>query len=393
MREHWHRASAWVSLRGMHEEPSAALPGTWTAQNPRRLSKGQRAAAIGAVTLLVAAGVWTLHPFLHGLGWGAIFATSFWPIHQRCSRRWPRGRRLLLPLAFTLFILLVFVIPLVMVVRAVLHDSSSVLQWLAIARTQGVPAPDFLYGLPHGDQLVAWWQSALGTPEGISRLSMHAQGQGGFQLVTGERIVGGLTHRVLLVSFMLLTLFFLLRDGESVAQALRIATRRAFGSAGENVARQAVQAIRGTVNGLVIVGFGEGVILGGAYMLAGVTHPALLGLLTALLSAIPMGAVVAVVIAVGMLFAAGHMAAAIVVAAAGGVVIFVADHFVRPVFIGGATRLPFVWVLLGILGGIEAWGLIGLVLGPAVMAVLMLLWREFVGAVKGPLNPTGTESA
>ncbi|MDE1918319.1 MAG: AI-2E family transporter [Sphingomonadales bacterium] len=376
----------------MQEEPSASRPGTWTAQRPHQWSKGQRTAAIGAAALLIGAGLWTLHSFLHGLGWGAIFATSLWPMHQRCCQRWPGGRRLLLPLAFTLFILLVFVIPLVMVVTALVHDSSSVLQWLAAARAQGVPAPDFLYALPHGDQLVAWWQSALGTPEGISRLSMHAQGQGGFQLVTGERIVGGLTHRILLVSFMLLTLFFLLRDGDNVTQALRIATRRAFGSAGENVARQAVQAIRGTVNGLVIVGFGEGFILGLTYMLAGVTHPALLGLLTALLSAIPMGAVVAVVVAVGMQVAAGHMAAAIVVAAVGGAVIFVADHFVRPVFIGGATRLPFLWVLLGILGGIEAWGLIGLVLGPALMAVLMLLWREFVGAVKGPLNPAATDS-
>jgi len=69
------------------------------------------------------------------------------------------------------------------------------------------------------------------------------------------------------------------------------------------------------------------------------------------------------------------------------VVVFVADHFVRPVLIGGATRLPFVWVLLGILGGIEAWGLLGLVLGPALMATLMLLWREWIGAQPGPLNP------
>jgi predicted PurR-regulated permease PerM len=376
----------------MHDEPNASPPGTWTAQDPHQWSKGQRAAALAATVLMVGAGVWTLHPFLHGLGWGGIFAISLWPIHQRCARRWPGARRLALPLAFTLFILLVFVIPLVMVASAVLHDSSSVMQWLATARAQGVPVPDFLHTLPHGDQLVAWWQSALGTPEGISRLSQHAQGQGGFHLGTGEKILGGLVHRVLLVSFMLMTLFFLLRDGETVAQALGIASRRAFGSAGENVMRQAVQAIRGTVNGLVIVGFGEGFILGVTYTLTGVTHPSLLGLMTALLSPIPLGAALAVAVAVVMLAAAGNIAAAVVVAVIGGTVVFVADHFVRPVFIGGATRLPFLWVLLGILGGIEAWGLIGLVLGPAVMAVLMLLWREFVGAVKGPLNPATTDS-
>ena len=58
---------------------------------------------------------------------------------------------------------------------------------------------------------------------------------------------------------------------------------------------------------------------------------------------------------------------------------FVADHFIRPVLIGGATQLPFLWVLLGILGGVEGFGLLGLFLGPAIMAVLILLWREWAG--------------
>ena len=61
----------------------------------------------------------------------------------------------------------------------------------------------------------------------------------------------------------------------------------------------------------------------------------------------------------------------------GVVVVFVADHFVRPVLIGGAVRLPFLWVLLGILGGLETFGILGLFLGPAVMAALISLWREW----------------
>ncbi len=71
------------------------------------------------------------------------------------------------------------------------------------------------------------------------------------------------------------------------------------------------------------------------------------------------------------------MVAAIIVFAFGMTVAFAADHFVRPVLIGGATKLPFLWVLLGILGGVEAWGLLGLFLGPAIMAALILLWRDW----------------
>jgi predicted PurR-regulated permease PerM len=77
--------------------------------------------------------------------------------------------------------------------------------------------------------------------------------------------------------------------------------------------------------------------------------------------------------------AQGSVVAAIVVGVLGLAVTFSADHFVRPILIGGATRLPFLWVLLGILGGIEAWGLIGLFVGPAIMAALILMWREYAG--------------
>jgi predicted PurR-regulated permease PerM len=190
-----------------------------------------------------------------------------------------------------------------------------------------------------------------------------------------------------LAAFLLLILFFLMRDGERVAISLRTGCERAFSRAGVNVAMQALRAVRGTVNGLVVVGFGEGVLLGVVYGLCGAPHAALLGLLTGLLSVIPLGSVVAAAMAAALLAAAGQMAAAVVVGVVAAVVIFIADHFVRPVMIGDATKLPFLVVLLGILGGIEAWGLIGLVLGPALMAVLMLIWREWVGSQQGPLNP------
>lgn len=371
-------------------------PGSWTAPGgtASRSGAATRSQAIAggvAIALLALAGMWTLRLFLPALGWGVIFAVSLWPLFTRCARRWPRGRRLALPAGFTVLILLVFIIPLIMVTVAGIHDGAGISRWLAQAREQGLPPPQFLPQLPFGPQLVSWWQTTLSVPGGLNHLAPHPAPDTASPLGAGGRILGALLHRLLLIGFMLLILFFLLRDGEEITHALHIGSRRAFGRAGENVADQAVQAIRGTVNGLVIVGFGEGLIMGVAYVLAGASHAALLGLLTGLLSVVPFGAMIAVAIAVGLLAAAGQVAAAAIVAAIGAVVVFVADHFVRPVFIGGATRLPFVIVLLGILAGIEVWGLIGLVLGPALMAVLMLLWREWVGSVSGPLNPAPRE--
>jgi len=68
----------------------------------------------------------------------------------------------------------------------------------------------------------------------------------------------------------------------------------------------------------------------------------------------------------------------IVVGAFGFVLNFIADHFFRPQLIGGTTRLPFMWVLIGIIGGVETIGLLGLFVGPAVMAAFILVWRDFV---------------
>ena len=353
-------------------------------------SRGQLRAGLVAVALLALAGIWTLHEFLPALGWAVVFAVSLWPWYARLCARWPQHARLLLPAGVTLLIVLAFVVPLAVVVVRIAHDSVAVLQWLEQVRQQGVAPPAILYHLPAGDHLAAWWQSDLGTPDAIGMLQHRAAGgQGVLPIDTGRKLLVEVVRRLLLIAFMLLALFFLLRDGASVAEGLRIGSRRGFGPAGEHVGRQMVQAIRGTVNGLLVVGFGEGVILGVAYALAGVPHPALFGLLTGLLSAVPFGAVLAYVAAAGLLAAGGDIGSAVAIAVLGSVVVFVADHFVRPVLIGGATRLPFLWVLLGILGGIEAWGLLGLVLGPALMAALMLLWREWVGAQPGPLNPPG----
>ena len=390
------RAPRWASIAPMHSEtPQSDPAGTWFADGPAaqssetspQTSPAQSRAALAAVAVLFAGGLWALQPFLPALGWGVIFAVSLWPWHARLAQRCPRHGRLAIPGLMTCLVLLAFVLPLLMVISAIADESAGVAHWLATASAQGAPVPAFFAHLPYGDHFAAWWQANLAAPGAITHLSHDPQGASRLHLATGEHILGGLLHRVLLIGFMLLVLFFLLRDGDRVALALRIGSCRAFGPAGERVGNQIVTAIRGTVNGLVIVGFGEGVIMGVAYEIAGVPHAALLGLFTGLLSAVPLGSVIAVVVAAGALVAGGAIGPAVAVAALGAVVVFVADHFVRPALIGDATRLPFLWVLLGILGGIEAWGLIGLVLGPALMAALMLLWREWVGAQPGALNP------
>lgn len=367
-----------------HEQPGEKA-GTFRRHHPTEMSRAQSKASTIAALILLAAGIFTLKGFLPALAWAAIFAIGLWPVLTWLGARWPKHRRGLLPVLLIALVLLVFVVPVTLIAVPLVGDAHAASMWIAQARQSGIPAPPALAGLPFGAKLTALWQANIGQPGGISALVTRAA-QGGLVGI-GRTVAAQAVHRLVLLGFMLLALFFLLRDGDDVADELRIGSRRAFGPAGEDVGEQVVRSIRGTVNGLVLVGLVEGVVLGIAYAVAGVPHPTLFGLITALLAMVPFGAPVAFLIAAGMLVLTGDPIAALVIVALGFVVSFVADHFFRPVLIGGATRLPFIWVLLGILGGVEVWGLVGLFVGPAIMAALVLLWGEWVGSRKGPINP------
>ncbi|MGI3777658.1 MAG: AI-2E family transporter [Janthinobacterium lividum] len=325
---------------------------------------------------LVLLGLWTLHDFLTALVWAAILAISIWPLYRRAQRRWPPGRHnILIPSLFTLLVTLVFVVPLVLAAVQIASDAHGSIAWLVDARNNGIPVPAIVGQLPIGQrQVTAWWQHNLADPHGAQALL----GRSTHDAMSLGREMGALVaHRFVVFGFTLLTLFFLFKEGPAVSAQMLVASRRAFGPRGERLGRQVIASVHGTVDGLVLVGLGEGVVLGIAYAVAGVPHPTLLGGATAIAAMVPFGAALVFCAAALLLLVQGSTVAAVVVVVLGLVVTFAADHFIRPALIGGATRLPFLWVLLGILGGVETWGLIGLFLGPAIMSALIMLWREW----------------
>jgi predicted PurR-regulated permease PerM len=369
----------------MTTDTQDAPAGTWVRNKASAISPQQKYTNLIAALLLFLAGLFTLKEFLPALAWSGVFAIALLPWFRRLAARWPRHKRELLPSLFVLGVVLVFVLPLLLIAVPLAEDWHDASQYLDQAEQSGVAPPAFLSNLPDGDRLVQLWQDKIGQPGQISTITHGAIHGGGAKVA--RRIGIETIHRVVLVGFMLLGLFFLLRDSDSVVEQLQVGSRRAFGEPGEDIGRQIINSVHGTVNGLVLVGLGEGLLLGIAYVVVGVPDAALFGLLTAVLAMVPYGATVAVVVAGGVLVISGKAIGGLVIVVAGAIVSFIADHFIRPALIGGATRLPFIWVLLGILGGVTAWGLLGLFIGPAIMAALMLLWREWIGSQKGPINP------
>ncbi len=340
-------------------------------------SRAQQAASAALALALLLLGVYTLRAFLAPLAWAGIFAIAFWPLYGRACARFGTGRyNVLLPAVFTLAVALIFVAPLSLVGVELASDSHLVSDWLHDVEQNGIQEPSLLHHLPFGQAAVdGWWQENLADPGSARELVQRATRD--HVADTGRVIIAQVARRLTVFVFTLLTLFFLFREGEALTTQLRRSANRTFGPGGERVGRQMIVSVHGTVNGLVLVGIGVGVVLGIVYAIAGVPEATAFGAATAVAAMIPLAAPVVFAIAALTLLAKGAVAWGVTVFCTGMAVTFAADHFVRPTLIGGATKLPFLWVLLGILGGVEVWGLIGLFVGPAIMAALMLLWREW----------------
>ncbi len=275
-----------------------------------------------------------------------------------------------------------FVVPLGLVGIQLAREAHAAAAWVRNAQENGVEEPNALKRLPFGQaQVDEWWQQNLADAGGAKQLVQRTTR--GNAVDVGRMVGAQVARRLTLFVFTLLTLFFLFREGEALTRQMRRAAARAFGPSGERLGQQIIASVHGTVDGLVLVGLGVGMVLGVVYAVAGVPHPTSFGALTAIAAIIPFGAPIVFACAALLLAAKGSVGWAIAVFATGVVVTFLADHFVRPALIGGATKLPFIWVLLGILGGVEVWGLIGLFLGPAIMAALIMLWREWAGEAPG----------
>ncbi len=139
------------------------------------------------------------------------------------------------------------------------------------------------------------------------------------------------------------------------------------------------------MNGVVLVGLAEGLIIGISYWIADAPHAAILGLSTGALAMIPFAAPLIFTGVSITLMAQGNMVGSIGVFIFGTLVLAVGDHVVRPKIIGNSVELPFLWVLFGILGGVEVFGLIGLFIGPALMALVVMMWNDMTATENQPL--------
>jgi predicted PurR-regulated permease PerM len=279
-------------------------------------------------------------------------------------------------LALTLLIGAIILVPLGYGLGRLIDEAQSLSQVITDMKTTGIPVPPWLTTLPvFGEWASNFWQKSVGSPTAADE-TLHWLTSGGAIAYT-KSLASQLIHRFLSFLLTLVVLFFVYQHGADLGQRILATGHKLFGETGSRYLAHATAAVRATVNGLVLVGLGEGLLLGIGYAFTGFSHPAILGALTGVFAMIPFAAKLIVLSCVLVLMAEGSMAMCLGLAVFGVVVILLADNYVRPLLIGGSVQLPFIWTLLGIFGGLENFGLLGLFLGPTLMAVLMSIWRDW----------------
>lgn len=350
-------------------------PSPDSASRPRAQQIARAALYAGLLSLAL----WVIRAFIPAVAWACVIAIALWPLLNRFDAYRPfRDRPTVIAIAITLTMSLLVVLPVAIGLDQAAGQAHDLREWLHGVQSNGIPLPEIVHRLPFGaSQVDAWWQAHLAHPlHGTNAVKGF---NGDTFLAFGRQVGSKLAHLLLDFVCMLITLLVILRSGRRLSCVLMQGANRAFGTNGAQLIERMAAAVQGTVTGLIVVGLGEGALLGVAYALAGVPHAALLGLVTAIAAMLPFCAPIVFCGAALWLFVQGATVAAASVAVFGFIVVLIAEHVCRPVLIGSSARLPFLLVLFGILGGAETFGLIGLFIGPALMTVLTLLWSEWVG--------------
>lgn len=327
---------------------------------------------------LVAAAIWAALDFLPALIWAALLAVALWPLYERTAHAMAHGPSAVTALLFTLLIGAVVFLPVGLAIYEIAQQSGTLGTFISQAHDNGVPVPEWIARLPvAAGALEQWWRDNLARPEAATALfqSLNADSVSNLMKTVG----GQLLRRLFLLVVALIALFVMLRHGRKIAHDLLLAADRIIGDPGEGLVERTVTAIRATVSGTVLLATIEGLLIGAGYLLAGVPNPALFTILTVGFAMVPFGAwVVCGAASLTLLVSGASGFAAAALFCWGALVMLSNDHLVWPSVVGDAARLPFLFAFVGIFGGVASFGLVGLFLGPVIMAALLTVWREWV---------------
>jgi predicted PurR-regulated permease PerM len=333
--------------------------------------------AVVAIGGLIAASFWVLKPFLPAVIWAVMIVVATWPEMRRVERRLG-GRRSFAVAVMTAAMVAIILGPIALAVTALIDRADEIAGWTKSLTHLSVPqAPSWVRDVPLvGARITTWWNGIASTPpqELAANITPHLA-------VIGGWLLGQAGSFVALFVQLLLTLAIsavLYAKGEAAAEWVLVFARRLAGVDGERAARLSGQAIRAIALGIVVTALVQSLVGGLGLVVAGVPHAVVLTAVMFLLGIAQIGAMPVMVGAVIWLFWQDQTLWGTVMVV-WSVITGTLDNFIRPILIKKGADLPLLLVFAGVLGGLLAFGIIGLFVGPVVLAVSYTLLMAWVG--------------
>ena len=330
-----------------------------------------------------------LRPFIVPLIWGGILAYVSWPLNQWVLRMLG-GRAGLASLVTTLIVTLVIVVPIVWLALMLRVEALSAYSEVQAFLASKPSLPPALRDLPWiGAYAQELLEQLSADPTAIKAQFVLMMEQSSVEV---SRLIGGVGRNAAKLFFAVLSMFFLLRDGPRLLHEARAVLEGILGPRVHDYLDAVGQTTQAVVYALVLGALAQGAVAGIGYWIFGLKAPVLLGALTVIIALIPFGApVVWGSLSIWMLVT-GRLWTGIGLLLWGVLLVSWMDNIVRPLVISNATRMPFLLVVFGVLGGVLAFGLVGLFIGPVLLAVSLAIWREWLEEHQQPPPVAGSSS-
>lgn len=335
------------------------------------------------IGVLIAATFWIMRPFLPSLIWAAMIVAATWPVMIRVEK-WLWGKRGPAVAVMTLAILFVFVVPFSLAIAVIVENAGAIAAWLKNLETMSMPAlPGWVAGLPLiGPKLVASWQSvAAGSEEISARLVPYAGIILGW-FVSQAGSIGMIAIQFLLTVFIAAVFY---SKGETISAGIIRLARKLGGSYGEEVAILAARTVRGVALGVVGTALVQSSIGGIGLAASGVPAAALLTAFMFILCVAQLPPALVLIPAFSWLYYIGDATWGTVLLV---LTIFIStiDNFLKPMLIRMGADLPLFLIFAGVIGGLVTFGVVGLFIGPVVLAVSYRLLEVWLGGPEVPVK-------
>ena len=345
-------------------------------------------AQLTAVVLLVAGCFLVLRPFVTAMLFAAVLCVSTWPIHLWVLGRL-KGRGSLAALAMTLSLVLLIILPLGLAAYNLADNVTGFYNQIRQALNGGpLELPSWLTGLPLvGEAIGSYWNKLMGSREEMIALARRLLEPTRNFLMAGGLVLG---HGVVEMSLAAFISFFFYRDGAALARAIGTAMERLAGSHAVEVMNIVGGTVRGVTYGLLGTALAQGFVATIGFFIAGVPGALLLGVATFVLSLVPVGPPLIWGGAAAWLFYQGDTGWGIFMVLWGLLIVSSVDNVLKPILISRGSSLPFLLVMLGVMGGVLAFGFVGIFIGPTLLAVGFNLGSKWTSR---PQQPEAPESA